>query len=209
LDTVDVKRKPEVDPSHHQERIAGIVARIRQIPKGSVRTYGQIDPEAPSLVGRVLATTQEKLPWQRVIRADGSIPKGQRQRALLLGEGVPMRGERVDLVRARLNLPDAVSAYMRAAEVRDAVAVVACFGEDAQVTDEGRTWRGRAEIRRWWGGAATKYRYAVKLRGGQRVANDGYIARVRLTGNFPGRTANLRYRFTVRKGLISVLKIAP
>jgi alkylated DNA nucleotide flippase Atl1 len=195
--------------SNHESRIADIVARIRQIPKGSVRTYGEIDPEAPRLVGRVLAITQEKLPWQRVIRADGSIPKGQRQRALLLGEGVPLRGERVDLVRARLNLPDAVSAYMRAAEVRDADAVVACFGENAQVTDEGRTWRARAEIRRWWEGPATKYRYTVKLRGGQRVGSDRYVARVRLSGNFPGRTADLRYRFTLREGLISALKIAP
>jgi hypothetical protein len=98
---------------------------------------------------------------------------------------------------------------MRAAEVRDAEAVVACFGENAQVTDEGRTWRGRAEIRRWWEGPATKYRYVLTLRGGQRVANDGYAARVRLTGNSPGRTAELRYRFTLRNGLISVLTIAP
>jgi alkylated DNA nucleotide flippase Atl1 len=195
--------------SNHESRIAGIVARIRQIPKGSVRTYGEIDPEAPRLVGRVLATTQEKLPWQRVIRADGSMPKGQRQRALLLDEGVPMRGERVDLVRARLNLPDAVSTYMRAAEMRDADAVVACFGENAQVTDEGRAWRGRAEIRRWWEGPATKYRYTVKVRGGQRVARDRYVARVRLTGTFPGRIVDLRYRFTIRDALISALKIAP
>jgi len=204
-----MKRKPEVDPSQHPKRIAGIVARIRRIPEGSVRTYGEIDPEAPRLVGRVLATTQEKLPWQRVIRADGSIPKGQRQRALLLGEGVPMRGERVDLVRARLNLPTEVAAYMRAADARDSDGVVACFTDDAQVADEGRTWRGRAEIRRWWEGPATKYRYTVKLRGGQRVANDGYVSRVRLTGNFPGRTADLRYRFTLGNGLISALTIAP
>ncbi len=196
-------------PSHHQKRIAGIVARIRQIPKGSVRTYGEIDPEAPRLVGRVLATTQENLPWQRVIRADGSIPKGQRQRELLLGEGVPMRGERVDILRARLNLPESVAAYMRAAGAFDADAVVATFTTDAQLTDDGRTWLGRTEIRRWWQGPATKYRYTAKLLGGQRAGTDGYVARVRLTGNFPGRTADLRYRFTLRNGLISVLTIAP
>src|SRR5258708_18005415 len=204
-----MKRKPKVDPSQHQKRIAGIVARIRQIPKGSVRTYGEIDPEAPRLVGRVLATTQEKLPWQRVIRADGSIPKGQRQRALLLGERAPMRGERIDLVLARLPLPAGVAAYLRAADARDTDPVVACFTDDAHVEDEGRTWRGRDEIRRWWEGPATKYRYTVKVRGGQRVANDGYVSRVRLTGNFPGRTADLRYRFTLRNGLISALTIAP
>jgi alkylated DNA nucleotide flippase Atl1 len=42
------------------------------------------------------------LPWHRVVRADGSIPKGQPQRQLLLAEGVPMRGDRVDLDQARM-----------------------------------------------------------------------------------------------------------
>lgn len=81
--------------------MAAIVTRIRRIPRGSVQTYGGIDPEAPRLVGRVLATTHQDLPWHRVVRADGTIPKGRRQRELLLQEGVPMRGERVDLRRAR------------------------------------------------------------------------------------------------------------
>jgi methylated-DNA-protein-cysteine methyltransferase-like protein len=77
--------------------MAAIVERIRRIPRGSVQTYGGIDPEAPRLVGRVLATTHQNLPWHRVVRADGSIPMGQRQRELLLKEGVAMRGDRVDL----------------------------------------------------------------------------------------------------------------
>ena len=84
-----------------ESRITGIVERIRDIPEGHVQTYGDIDEHAPRLVGRVLATTHENLPWFRVVRADGSIPKGQRQRELLLMEGVPMRGDRVDLDRAR------------------------------------------------------------------------------------------------------------
>jgi alkylated DNA nucleotide flippase Atl1 len=75
---------------------------VRAIPKGFVRTYGDIDPAAPRLVGRVLATTQEDMPWHRVVRADGSVPKGARQRKLLRGEGVPFHGDRVDLNVARL-----------------------------------------------------------------------------------------------------------
>jgi methylated-DNA-protein-cysteine methyltransferase related protein len=82
-------------------RRARIVAGVRAIPEGFVRTYGDIDASAPRLVGHVLATTQD-LPWQRVVRADGSIPQGRPQRELLLKEGVPMRGDRVDLRRARL-----------------------------------------------------------------------------------------------------------
>lgn len=79
--------------------MAAIVARIRKIPRGSVRSYGEIDPEAPRLVGRVLATTHQELPWHRVVRADGSLSQGRRQRELLLQEGVPMRGDRVDMKR--------------------------------------------------------------------------------------------------------------
>jgi len=79
-----------------------IIERIRAIPEGFVRTYGDIDPRAPRLVGLVLSRTHEDLPWQRVVRADGTLPKGAKQRALLLREGVAMRGERVDLDDARL-----------------------------------------------------------------------------------------------------------
>ena len=80
-----------------------IIARIRAIPEGFVQTYGDIDPSAPRLVGRVLATYErDDLPWHRVVRADGTVAKGRRQLRLLRREGVPLHGERVDLRRARL-----------------------------------------------------------------------------------------------------------
>jgi len=85
-----------------EERTARIVRRVRAIPPGFVRTYGDIDPRAPRFVGLVLATTHDDLPWHRVVRSDGSLAQGRRQRALLMQEGVPMKGDRVDLRRARL-----------------------------------------------------------------------------------------------------------
>jgi methylated-DNA-protein-cysteine methyltransferase-like protein len=84
-------------------RTERIVGRIEAIPEGFVRTYGDIDRRAPRLVGHVLATNHG-LPWHRVVRADGSLAQGARQRELLLREGVPMLGERVDLREARLPL---------------------------------------------------------------------------------------------------------
>jgi alkylated DNA nucleotide flippase Atl1 len=42
------------------------------------------------------------VPWHRIVRADGSLAKGRRQRRLLMGEGVPFKGERVDMRVARL-----------------------------------------------------------------------------------------------------------
>lgn len=83
-------------------RAAAIVERIRAIPAGFVRTYGDIEPGAPRMVGRVLATTTEDLPWHRVVRADGSVAKGAEQLRKLRREGVPLRGDRVDLARSRI-----------------------------------------------------------------------------------------------------------
>jgi methylated-DNA-protein-cysteine methyltransferase related protein len=83
-------------------RVARVIERVRAIPEGFVRTYADIDPAAPRLVGRVLATTHEEVPWHRVVRSDGSVPIGAKQVRLLRREGVPFRGERVDLARARI-----------------------------------------------------------------------------------------------------------
>ncbi|MGC8470809.1 MAG: MGMT family protein [Acidimicrobiales bacterium] len=84
------------------QRAAQILATVRAIPPGFVRTFGDVDPKAPRLVGRVLASTRERVPWHRVVRADGSVPMGDAQRARLRREGVPLRGGRVDLARARV-----------------------------------------------------------------------------------------------------------
>jgi alkylated DNA nucleotide flippase Atl1 len=63
-----------------------------------VTTYGDLWPGAPRAAGAVLSSnTDPALPWQRIVRADGSLPKGDRQRALLEREGVPFRGARVDM----------------------------------------------------------------------------------------------------------------
>jgi alkylated DNA nucleotide flippase Atl1 len=48
------------------------------------------------------ASDDPELPWHRVVRADGSLAKGARQRRLLEAEGIPFNGERVDMRAARL-----------------------------------------------------------------------------------------------------------
>ena len=42
------------------------------------------------------------LPWWRVVRADGSLAKGGRQKRRLVAEGVPFRREKVDMSLARV-----------------------------------------------------------------------------------------------------------
>ncbi len=87
-------------PISRRERV---LARIRATPPGFVRAYSDLDPGAPRFAGQVLASVHEPgLPWHRIVRADGSLTQGERQRALLEAEGVPFRGERVDMRVARL-----------------------------------------------------------------------------------------------------------
>ena len=72
------------------ERRRRILEAVREIPEGFVSTYGDVSPGAPRLAGQVLATTDEPgLPWWRVVRADGSLAAGERQRSRLDAEGVP------------------------------------------------------------------------------------------------------------------------
>jgi methylated-DNA-protein-cysteine methyltransferase related protein len=84
------------------EREFQVLQRIRDTPPGFVRTYGDVSPGAPRFAGTVLAQTKEDVPWHRIVRADGTLAKGDRQRRLLVREGVPFRGQRVDLAAARL-----------------------------------------------------------------------------------------------------------
>jgi methylated-DNA-protein-cysteine methyltransferase related protein len=75
-----------------------VLARLRTIPPGRVTTYGDLSPGAPRFAGAVLSACDDPgVPWQRAVRADGSLAKGERQRRLLEAEGVPFIGERVDM----------------------------------------------------------------------------------------------------------------
>lgn len=79
-----------------------MLERVRSIPEGAVASYGDVSPGAPRFAGTVLFAIDEPgLPWWRVVRADGSLAKGPRQRRRLVAEGVPFRGERVDMSAAR------------------------------------------------------------------------------------------------------------
>jgi methylated-DNA-protein-cysteine methyltransferase-like protein len=85
------------------ERTRRILARVRATPPGFVRTYGDVSPGAPRVAGAVLHDCHDPaVPWYRIVHADGSLAQGAPQRALLEAEGVPFRGQRVDMRIARL-----------------------------------------------------------------------------------------------------------
>jgi methylated-DNA-protein-cysteine methyltransferase related protein len=80
------------------DRDREVLERIRRIPEGHVSTYGDLAPRAPRFAGQVLSRCHDpSVPWQRVVRADGSLAKGEEQRRLLEAEGVRFNGARVDM----------------------------------------------------------------------------------------------------------------
>jgi ketosteroid isomerase-like protein len=109
------------------------------------------------------------------------------------------------------DLPEAIARYLDLASVpraSDAEAIAACFTEDAEVKDEGQARQGRAAIKEWWEGPANAFEYTVEVQSTQ-AKDDGYTVFTRLTGKFPGGTADLANRFTLRADLIASLEIAP
>jgi len=81
-----------------EERAREILELVKAVPYGRVTTYGDLSPGAPRFAGAVLRYGDDPdVPWHRIVRADGSLAKGERQRRLLEREGVPFRGKRVDM----------------------------------------------------------------------------------------------------------------
>jgi methylated-DNA-protein-cysteine methyltransferase related protein len=95
-----------------------VVAIIRQIPRGKVLTYGLIAEMAGSRrsarqVARILHSLsgKEKLPWHRVLNAQGAIslsgPGHDLQESLLQSEGIRFRDGKVDLDKCLFTGPKA------------------------------------------------------------------------------------------------------
>jgi ketosteroid isomerase-like protein len=103
-------------------------------------------------------------------------------------------------------LPPPIATYF-AADRADADAVARCFHEDAVVDDEHRTYRGRAAIACWTADATAKYHYTSEpVR--QETSGRETVVTARVTGEFPGSPAMLRYHFTLGDGAIVRLEIS-
>ena len=81
--------------------VARVLKIIVRIPRGTVLSYGEVADRAglrsARIVGRILAETDEDIPWHRVVRADGSPTPhlAVKQRELLRAEGVRFVNGRV------------------------------------------------------------------------------------------------------------------
>jgi len=84
-----------------------VLDAVDRIPRGRVMSYSDVAEYVGAgsgrAVGTVMARFGSEVPWHRVLRNDGTCAthKSDRQLALLRAERVPMRGDRVDMAKAR------------------------------------------------------------------------------------------------------------
>jgi alkylated DNA nucleotide flippase Atl1 len=84
-----------------------VLDAVDRIPRGKVMSYGDIaeyvGQGGPRQVGAVMSRYGHEVAWHRVVLADGRPAPGHEAEALrrLRRERVPMRGDRVDMNRAR------------------------------------------------------------------------------------------------------------
>lgn len=106
-------------------------------------------------------------------------------------------------------LPEVVSRYQAAHDRRDTETALAAFRPDATVVDDGHTYRGANEIRRWLATAASEYTFTRTLLSAEAGDDGSWVVVNHLEGDFPGGVVDLRYRFVLRGDLIAELVIAP
>jgi hypothetical protein len=109
----------------------------------------------------------------------------------------------------RDELPGVIRTYLDAHRDRDGETAIGLFDGDAEVTDEGRTHRGRAEIRSWLGRAGGEYTYTTEFVGAARTGDAEFDVVQHLEGDFPGGVVDLHFRFALDGGSISRLVIEP
>lgn len=91
-------------PTPYAARVLEVVDRI---PPGRVMSYSDVAEYvgrgSGRSVGAVMSRHGREVPWQRVVLSTGAPAPSAPEEAmrLLRAEGVPLRGERVDMDRAR------------------------------------------------------------------------------------------------------------
>jgi hypothetical protein len=106
-----------------------------------------------------------------------------------------------------IELPRTITDYLTAHRDRDADTAITHFTDEATVIDDGRTYRGLAEIHSWLDRSSGEYTYTIELVGAEKIDDEHYTAINHLEGDFPGGVIDLHFRFTLRDGRIADLVI--
>ena len=90
-----------------QEYVEEVLSLVERIPAGKVMSYGAIADaladhsgrNSARQVGSIMAQHGGGVPWHRVVTSSGRMPPGHEQEARqrLLSEGVPLKGDHVNM----------------------------------------------------------------------------------------------------------------
>ena len=105
--------------------------------------------------------------------------------------------------------PQVVSRYFSAAERCDLQVLDSCFTDGATLTDDGRTYQGRAQIHAWRQAAGPAYEYVVEVLDWARTADGTFVVNTNVASTVSGDPVALTFRFTLDGQLISGLQISP
>lgn len=103
-----------------------------------------------------------------------------------------------------MNLPNVISELVKAQDQFNSLAYANCFSETAIVSDEGKTYNGRAEIQQWIQKANEEFKTVMKP---LEYSVTEEILKAEVSGNFDGSPVALTYHFELTNGLIQSLKI--
>lgn len=106
-----------------------------------------------------------------------------------------------------MTAPAVITRYLDAAFTGDFASLADCFTSEGTVTDEGRTYRGHAEIIGWRESLTSQWTYTSTVTSSEPIDDDEYRVTAHIVGNFPGGVADLTYRFVLHEGLIADLTI--
>jgi ketosteroid isomerase-like protein len=105
-----------------------------------------------------------------------------------------------------MKLPSIIADLLTAQEKYDSKAFSECFSDDAVVFDEGKTYRGKKEVRQW--NEMTNAKYKTKYEPLEISNNgDGIILTAKISGTFPGSPAIIKYHFETKNNKITSLHI--
>lgn len=105
-----------------------------------------------------------------------------------------------------IHFPAPIALFFQLSNGKDNASLDRCFATDAAVHDEKHTYNGIAEITDWFIESKKKYSYTAEpLEMEEEDAT--VIVRARVSGNFPGSPAVLRYTFELKSDKIRSLDI--
>ncbi|RYF20995.1 MAG: nuclear transport factor 2 family protein [Flavobacteriales bacterium] len=103
-----------------------------------------------------------------------------------------------------MNLPKVITDLVKAQDNFDSIAYADCFTENAIVFDEGKTHKGKKEIKDWIEKANNEYQATMKP---LEYSETEQTLKAEVSGTFPGSPLVLTYRYEFKDEFIQTLEI--